>query len=85
MALPDLATLMNMIEHYMAQLERAMRRERGKRGAHIVNIHEFDRSLIELMQYVHGQLPASAAHAVIAAIVRGILEGHGIIDYGNPS
>lgn len=85
MALPDHDTFMNMMEHYMAQLEWSMRREHGKRGAHIVNIHKFDRSLIELMQYVHGQLPASAAHAAIAAIVRGIIEGHGIIDYGKPS
>ena len=82
--MPDDA-FMHMLEHYKLQLEQALRCAHGKRGARIIKAHEFDRALIELMQYVHERLPPPMAHAAVAAFMRGILEGHGLVSYGNPS
>jgi hypothetical protein len=79
------AISMTVMGHYTVQLERSLRRERGARGARIINAQEFDRSMIELMQYVHARLPAAMAHAAIAAFMRGIFEGHGLVSYGDPS
>lgn len=64
-----------MTERYKERLEQAVRRERDKRGFCIVDAQKFDRTLIDLMQYFHERLPASIAHAGIAAFMRGILEG----------
>lgn len=73
------------LEYYMAQFEQTLRGEPDKYGIRIVNTGEFDRSLVELMQYFHAQLPPSAAHVAIAALVRGLLEGHGLIAHDEPS
>ena len=76
-------TFTDMLEHYKARLEQTLCRECNKRGARIVNVHEFDRALIELMQYFHAQLLPPEAHAGIAAFMRGIFEGCGLVSYGN--
>jgi len=73
------------LEYYMAQFEQTMHGEPDGHGMRIVNALEFERSLIELMQYFHAQLPSSAAHAGIAALVRGLLEGRGLITRDEPS
>lgn len=82
---PKDAAFMAVMEHYKVQLEQTLRRERGKRGARVIKAHEFDRALIELMQYIHEQVPGPMAHAGIAAFIRGVFEGHGLVSYGNPS
>jgi hypothetical protein len=77
--------VLDAMEHHAARLRQTMRGEPGKDGAFIVDAGKFDGAMIELMRYVHGRLPPSMAHAGIAALVRGILEGCGVIDCGELS
>lgn len=67
------------IEHMLGKLEQMQIPGRTSKSC------EFERLLIERVQYVHARLPTSNAHAVIATFVRGILEGHGVVSYGDPS
>jgi hypothetical protein len=68
-----------LIEHMLGKLEQMQISGRSSKSC------EFERLLIERAQYAHARLPTSNAHAVIATFVRGILESHGVVSYGDPS
>jgi hypothetical protein len=69
---------MNVMAHYSVQLEQTLHHGRDKHGVLIVNVLEFDRALIEFMQYAHNNLPAPLAHFGLAVFLLGAFESRRI-------